>query len=102
MALLAAVRRPVRDLFGLVMKEPWETLLGHLRDNWFLADYLTDDVPRVRAIQADERWWSLSSGEQAMVLAAEAILRLNECWLAVDEDNRRRIEGALFHLAVDA
>lgn len=83
------------------MKEPWQTLLGHLQDNWALADYLGEDVPRIRAIQADERWWSLSSGERAMVIAAGAILQLNECWLAVDETNRARINTAL-RIAVDA
>lgn len=82
------------------MREPWETLLGHLRDNWMLRDYLDEETPPIRAIQADERYWGLSSGEQAMIAAAEALLRLNECWLAVDEDNRRRIDLAL-RMAID-
>lgn len=83
------------------MNQPWETLLGHLRDNWMLQDYLDGPTPRIRAAQADERWWSLSSGERAMVLAAGALLQLNECWLAVDEANRARINAALL-IAVDA
>lgn len=83
------------------MKEPWETLLGHLADNWMLQDYLTGDTPRLRAIQDDERWWSLSAGERAMVIAAGALLLLNECWLAVDETNRARIDRAL-RIAIDA
>lgn len=82
------------------MKEPWETLLGHLRDNWMLWEFLDDDYPRIRAIKEDERWWSLSSGERAMIIAAGAILQLNECWLAVDEDNRARIDAAL-RIAID-
>lgn len=77
------------------MREPWETLLGHYRAHWFLSDYLDDQTPPIRDIVRDERFWALSSGEQAMVYAAEAILRLNECWLAVDEDNRARIDAAL-------
>ena len=83
------------------MKEPWETLLGHLRDNWMLRDYLDDEVPNVRAIQADDRWWGLSSGEQAMVAVAACLLRLSECWLAVDDVNRARIDAAL-RVALDA
>ena len=77
------------------MKEPWETLLGQYRGHWMLNDYVHDDVPNVRKIQMDERWWSLSSGEQAMVAATAALLRLNECWLAVDDNNRQRIEAAI-------
>lgn len=83
------------------MREPWQTLLGHLQDNWMLRDYLDDDAPRIRAIKEDERWWSLSSGERAMIIAAGAILQLNECWLAVDENNRARIDRAL-RMAIDA
>jgi len=85
---------------GRIVKEPWETLLGQYQDHWMLSDYLWTSTPNVRGIKEDERWWSLSSGEQAMILAAEAILRLNECWLAVDEDNRRRIDAAL-RIALD-
>jgi hypothetical protein len=77
------------------VRQPWETLLGQFRDHWMLAEFLHGDVPLIGAIKADERWWSLSSGEQAMVLAAEALLRMGECWLAVDEDNRARIDYAL-------
>lgn len=84
------------------MKEPWETLLGHLRDtNWFLGPFLEDDTPRIRAILDDDRFWSLSSGEQAMIYAADALLRINEAWLAVDASNRIRIDLAL-RMAVDA
>lgn len=84
------------------MKEPWETLLGQYRDHWMLAPYLAGvDVPNVRAIQQDERWWCLSTGEMAMVAAVAALLRLNECWLAVDDTNRRRIERAVSVLADD-
>lgn len=83
------------------MKEPWETLLGQYRGHWMLNDYVHVDVPNVRAIQMDERWWSLSSGEQAMVMVTASLLRINECWLAVDEDNRARIELAV-RIAVDA
>lgn len=84
------------------MKEPWETLLGHLREHYYLRDHLEGvDVPNVRAIQADERWWSLSSGEQAMVMVTASLLRINECWLAVDDANRTRIEHAV-RIAVDA
>lgn len=83
------------------MREPWQTLLGHLADRWMLKDHLAGtEVPRVRDIQADERWPCLSSGEQAMVIAAGAILTLNECWLAVDETNRRALEHAL-RIAID-
>lgn len=83
------------------MREPWRTLLGHLADNWMLRDYLDEDTPRIRAIRDDERWWSLSDGERAMVIAAGAILQLNECWLAVDDENRTRIDAAL-RAALDA
>lgn len=77
------------------MNQPWEALLGHFHDHWALAPYLRGNTPQIKAIKEDERWWSLSSGEQAMVLAAEAMLRIRECYLAVDEDNRARIEYAL-------
>ena len=77
------------------MRDPYETLLGQYHDHWFLRDYLDGGTPRIRAIQADERWWCLSDGERAMVTAAAALLQLNECWLAVDEDNRARILTAL-------
>lgn len=83
------------------MKEPWETLLGQYRGHWVLNDYVHADVPNVRAIQMDERWWSLSAGEQAMVAATAALLRLNECWLAVDAANRQRIETAIKIAVVD-
>lgn len=83
------------------MREPWETLLGQYHGHWYLGAFLEGDTPLLRAIQDNDRWWSLSSGEQAMVAAAAAILRLNECWLAVDEDNRARIDLALRH-ALDA
>lgn len=83
------------------MKEPWETLLGHLRGHWMLNDYLHCEVPNVKAIQLDERWWSLSSGEQALVMVTASLLRINECWLAVDDESRRRIEAAV-RIAVDA
>lgn len=82
------------------MKQPWEILYGQYRDHWMLAEFLDGDVPRISDIRSDDRWWSLSSGEQAMVAAGEAMLRLNECWLAVDEDNRHRIDAAL-RLALD-
>jgi hypothetical protein len=77
------------------MKEPWETLLGQFRHHWMLGEFLDEDGPRIRAILEDERFWSLSSGEQAMVYAAEALLRLGECWLAVDAHNRVRIDLAI-------
>lgn len=83
------------------MKEPWETLLGQFRHHWFLHEFLEDDTPHLKAILDDERYWSLSSGEQAMVLCADAILRINQAWLAVDGANRMRIDLAL-RLAVDA
>lgn len=83
------------------MKEPWETLLGQYRTNWWLHEYLDGDTPRIQAIKDDERWWSLSSGEQAMLLVAEAMLTINQAWLAVDGANRMRIDLAL-RLAVDA
>jgi hypothetical protein len=82
------------------VREPWETLLGQYRDHWFLAPFLDGDTPLLRAIQNDDRWWTLSSGEQAMVAAAAAIVRLNECWLAVDDDDRARIDTAL-RIAID-
>lgn len=83
------------------MKEPWETLLGQYRQHWMLADHLGGDAPHVRAIKDDQRWVCLSDGERAMILAAEAMLRLNECYLAVDDANRVRLYHAL-KMAVDA
>jgi len=83
------------------MKEPWETLLGQYRDHWMLADHLARDVPNPREIQDDERWWSLSSGEQAMIAVVACLLRLNECYLAVDAANQMRIDLAL-RMALDA
>lgn len=84
------------------MNQPWETLLGHLADNWMLRDYLEGDgTPPIRRILADERFPGLSSGEQALIYAAEAILRLNECYLAVDTANQIRLTNAL-RIAVDA
>lgn len=77
------------------MREPWETLLGQYRGHWFLDPFLDGPTPLLDAIQADDRWWALSSGEQAMVAAAAALLRLHECWLAVDDANRARIDAAL-------
>lgn len=77
------------------MRRPWDTLLGQYEDHWFLGDYLEGDVPRIQAIKADERWWSLSSGEQAMILAAEAMLRIHEAYLVVDDENKVRLENAL-------
>ncbi len=83
------------------MKEPWQTLLGQYRNHWFLGAFLEGDTPLVSAIRADERWWALSSGEQAMILVAESILNINQAWLAVDEPNRARIDAAI-RIAVDA
>ena len=83
------------------MKEPWETLLGQYRDHWFLGDLLDDQAPPVGAIMADERWFALSHGEQAMVLVASAILQINQAWLAVDDTNRARIDRAI-RITVDA
>lgn len=81
------------------MREPWETLLGQYHDHWLLARYLDGDQPDVHAIQADDRWYCLSSGEQAMVLAADAMLHFNRaligCLESVDETNQARIRRAL-------
>lgn len=77
------------------MREPWETLLGHYRARWCIGDYLEDDFPHLRQLEADERYPGLSSGERAMVEVAKAILTINQAWLEVDEDHRRRIEHAL-------
>lgn len=84
------------------MKEPWETLLGQYRGvHWLLAKYLECDVPNIREIQDDPMYMALSHGEHAMVAAAASLLRINECWLAVDDANRTRIEHAV-RIAVDA
>ncbi len=83
------------------MKEPWQTLLGQYADHPLLADFVDGDTPRVRALMKDEeRWWSISSGERAMWLVADALLTVNEAYLAVDAANRLRIDHAIL-LAAD-
>lgn len=84
------------------MREPWETLLGQFRGHWFLGPYTdgTYQVPPIRSIIADERFWALSGGEQALIYAADAMLRIHECYLAVDETNQDRIDRAL-RIALD-
>jgi hypothetical protein len=75
--------------------EPWATLLGHLAGRYLFRDYLDGPTPHLKALKADERYPGLSSGEQAMVEAAEHLLGLYECSLVVDDHNRRRIAEAI-------
>lgn len=86
------------------MREPFETLLGQYREHWMMARYLAGNLPDVEAIQTDDRWNCLSTGEQAMVLAADAILHTNRaligCLEMVDETNQARIHRAL-RIALD-
>lgn len=52
------------------MREPYETLLGHYRDDSILGDYLQDDEPDwfgLIALSESPKWHGLGSGQHALI-----------------------------------
>lgn len=81
------------------MIEPYETLLGHLRDNPVISEYLESDTPDFACIWTDSMPM-LSSGEKVMVEVALAlyngngVAKISDIY-AVDAENKKRILSAL-------
>jgi hypothetical protein len=83
------------------MREPYESLLGGLKDHWWLADFLTDAVPDWQSIAVDPRWNSLSDGEAVLLQIALAIYNGDQSariadLAKLDAGNRYRAVNALY------
>lgn len=55
------------------MRQPYETLLGHLAGHWLLGPHLDRDVPDLDRIMNDDRLDCLSSGEITLLWIALAV-----------------------------
>jgi len=81
------------------MNEPYETLLGHMKDNPVIGKYLDGDVPNWSDIWI-EAMPMLSGGEKIMVEVALAmyngngVARIADIF-QVDRENQERIVNAL-------
>ncbi len=81
------------------MNEPYETLLGHLRDNPVISEHLEGDIPDWSVIWTDSMPM-LSSGEKILVEAALAmyngngVARIADIF-QLDRENQRRVVDAL-------
>jgi hypothetical protein len=81
------------------MQEVYETLLGHLRDNPVMSEYLENDLPDWQEIWT-EAMPKLSSGEKILVEIALAMYNGNGTArfadiFQVDRPNQQRILHAL-------
>lgn len=85
------------------MREPYETLLGQYRDNWFLWPFLAGEVPDFPGIMNAGPLGSLSTGELVMLHVALAFhngdrtARVADL-AGLDDPNLRRVIDALCHV----